>query len=227
MVIKFFRNLFLGVYFYLWEIWDFLFAALKFYWHPKFALTDLILQIRYPFTVADRLCYRFLKDSSEERVQKWYGETSLIGFQRICRAAKLTAQDHLFELGSGRGRLVFWASSFLKCRTTGIDINPKFIRSANQIQRWLRWQNIKFLESNFLDAPLEEATCVYLYGTAFEKPSWPNLLDTLRKTRKGTKVITVSKSIAQWGDTENFRCIETLWVGYVWGRSPVYIQERC
>lgn len=224
---KFFRNLFLGFYFYIWEIWDFCHAALKFYWQPKFAITDLLLHLFYPFTAADRICYKHLHQSPEERVQIWYGETSLIGFQKICNAAKVSDQDHFFELGSGRGRLVFWAQTFIKCKTTGIDINPTFIRRAQRLQRWLRWKNIEFMPVNFLDAPLNQATCIYLYGTAFEKPSWPNILSALRQTKPGTKIITVSKSLAEWGDAENFRCLESLWIGYVWGKSPVYIQERC
>lgn len=226
-MIKFFKSLFLGFYFYIWEIWDFCFAALKFYWHPRFALTDILLHIFYPFTLADRICYNHLRQAPEDRVQVWYGETSLISFQKICREADLNNEGHLFELGSGRGRLVFWAQTFLKCKTTGIEINPKFVKRAQQLQRCFGWKDIEFIDSNFLDAPLEKASHIYLYGTAFEPPSWPNLLSALKKTEKGTKIITVSKSLAEWGDTENFRCIKTLWVGYVWGKSPVYIQERC
>jgi len=227
IIIKFFRNLLLGFYFHFWELWDFCLAATKFYWRPKFAITDLLLHLLYPLTVADRICYNFLKVAPEDRVQIWYGETSLNGFQKICRAANLSEHDHLFELGSGRGRLVFWAQGVIKCRATGVDINPKFIKRALQLQRLLRWRNIAFINANFLDAPLTEATCIYLYGTAFEQPSWPNLLTALRTVQPGTKIITVTKSLADWGDTENFRCLDTLQIGYVWVRSPVYIQEKC
>jgi len=226
MFFKFLQSFFLGIFFTAWEILEYLFCVGKYYHRLKFGVTDLYLLIRYPLTSSYHICFAFLKDHPEERVQVWYGETALSTFEKITTAAKITEKDHLFELGSGRGRLVFWASTFLGCKTTGIDINPTFIKRAKKIQQWLKWEKVDFLEANFLDVPLSQASVIYLYGTAFEAPAWPLIIEELSKTKSGTKVITVSRSLAQCGDTQFFKCNQTLWVRYVWGKGPVYIQER-
>ena len=145
----------------------------------------------------------------------------------MCEAAQVTPKDHLFELGSGRGRLAFWADRWLNCTVTGVELNPIFVRKAQRIQRRFRRQNLSFLNINFLQAPLEKATVVYLYGTAFEKPAWPNIIQALKNTPPGTRIITVSQSLFDWGGSkDDFRLEQTLWISYVWGQAPVHIQTR-
>ncbi|MEJ2680324.1 MAG: class I SAM-dependent methyltransferase [Gammaproteobacteria bacterium] len=226
MVIKLVKSFAMGVYYHVWEWVDYLLTVLLFYRKPGFALTDLLLQSTYFFSSADRLCFTYLQHQPEDQVQIWYGETPLRSFKTLCQAAQISSEDHLFELGSGRGRLAFWADRFVQCTVTGVEINPIFIARAQRIKRLFRRHKLRFLQTNILDAPLAEATVIYLYGTAFEKPAWPRILHALQQTRPGTRVITVSKSLAEWGDTGHFALIHTHWISYVWGKAPVYIQTR-
>ena len=55
-----------------------------------------------------------------------YGETPLTTLYQIVQECGIASQDHLFELGCGRGRGVAFLSNFIGCRTTGIEWNPEF-----------------------------------------------------------------------------------------------------
>ncbi len=215
-----------GIYYHACEIIEYWRVVFRFYRFPRFALADLLIQFRYLFTNADKVCFNYLKIFSHRDVQRWYGETYLTTFAAICKAASVRQDDVLYELGCGRGRVVFWASEVLKIKATGIDLNPVFIQRANDIQRLSKSIRTEFLCKNLMDADLSAATVVYLYGTAFEEDAYPGLLKVLKTAVTGTRIITVSWPAEKLTDEPLFR-VETKITGrYLWGEGDIYINIR-
>ncbi len=217
---------FFGVYYYCWEFFEYFRAIIKYYRHPSFAKADSLIQIFYFFTNIDRRCYNFLKKFPASEVQYWYGETPLTTFDTICQALALTPQDTLYELGSGRGRLVFFTALVKQTRAVGIDLNPIFINRARRIKRWLHLSNVEFIEKSIMEVDLKEASIVYLYGSAFEKEALPNLMSMLCTASKGTRIATVSFPLIDYCDDNLFMITDTFWVRFVWGEAPVYIHQK-
>ena len=225
-LLKYPEYLLFGCYYHACEIIEFGHVVWRYYRYPRFALADSLIQLKYLFTNADRICFSYLKHFSTRDVQRWYGETYLSTFAKISRAADLSPDDHLYELGCGRGRLVFWASEVLGVETTGIDLNPVFIRRAESVRGRIRNRLAHFRCENIMQADLSDATVVYLYGTAFEEEAFPGLVSLLKKTAPGTRILTVSWPLTRLVDDGSFYTDKEMSGRYLWGKGTVYINIR-
>ena len=79
------------------------------YWRDlQFAKIDLYLTMSYFFKSPYRISREFTNDEEP------YGETPLHTMEVIAKAANLTKEDVVYELGFGRGRSCFWLSLFLQ-----------------------------------------------------------------------------------------------------------------
>ncbi len=78
--------------------------------------------------------------------------------------AKLTADDILYDLGSGDGRIVIAATQQFGARGVGIEIDPLCIREANEnAQRVQMNSRVEFRQQDLLESDFSEATVVTLY----------------------------------------------------------------
>lgn len=146
-----------------------------------------------------------------------YGETPFAVWKKIAEAVGLKREDHFMDLGCGRGRLCFWSHFLTGCRSTGIDCVPTFIRRARFAARLFRVSGVSFFWKRLCEAPLEEATVVYLYTYHPEE----ELIDFSRLP-EGARVITVSEPLIR----EGFVLLKTLDVLYPWGRSEVFVSLK-
>lgn len=111
--------------------------------------------------------------------------------------AKLTADDILYDLGSGDGRIVIAATQQFGARGVGIEIDPLCIREANEnAQRVQMNSRVEFRQQDLLESDFSEATVVTLYLL-------PHLNIRLRpklfrQLKPGTRVISHDFKMGSW-----------------------------
>lgn len=212
-----------GLAYLAWELVDDLKLVWRYYRKPRYVLADVWLQIRYFFTPVAQLCRWALRGYPDHQVQRIYGETSLTQFAKLAKTLQLSNDDCCYELGCGRGRLAFWLALHTQCkRVVGVDLNPVFIRNAQQISQTLRIHHLDFQHANLMQVDLAEASVIYLYGSAFSDEAIANIQRHLLTCRAGTRIISVSFELTGL----EFELLSSQSMRFVWGEADVFIQKR-
>ena len=107
----------------------------------------------------------------------------------MLKAAKVTKNDVVYDLGSGDGRIPITAAKLFGARGVGIDIDPQRIETANaNAMKEGVADRVRFLNQDLFTSDISEATVVtlYLLGSLNQK-----LLPKLNKELKpGTRVVS-------------------------------------
>src|ERR1700730_7629928 len=78
--------------------------------------------------------------------------------------AHVTADDVVYDLGSGDGRIVIAAAEQLGARGVGVEIDPRLVKVANDRARKRGVADkVRFVQGNLFTADISEATVVTLY----------------------------------------------------------------
>ncbi len=193
--------------------------ALKYYGKKAYMKADLALFSLYffenPFSISKR--FHRLRQDPEVYV---YGETPVTTFEKIAEEANIKHSDVVYELGSGRGRIAFWLSTYFQCKTVGIEEIPEFVLKANQVVEKQNIQNLSFICGNFLEADLSPGNVFYLYGTCLDDKTIEALA---KKFKKGDKVISVSYPLTDYSN--RFKIIKQFPAKFTWGYGDVTVQE--
>ena len=103
--------------------------------------------------------------------------------------AKVSEGDVVYDLGCGDGRIVISAAKKFGVRGVGVDLNPHLIRYSrdNAVKAGVA-DRVRFLEQNFLDTDLQEATVVTLFlSDAANLKLRPKIL---KEMRPGSRVVS-------------------------------------
>ncbi|MBE0596979.1 MAG: methyltransferase domain-containing protein [Desulfuromonadales bacterium] len=153
-------------------------------WLPVPAVAD-----EYPFPVAPEVPF---VPTPEEVVAE------------MLQLAQVSADDHLYDLGSGDGRIVITAAQEKGATGIGIDINPVRIQESRQnAARAQVTDKVEFIQSDLFEVDLREATVVTLYLL-------PNVNLRLRpklfrELAPGTRVVSHDFDMGQWEPEESRR----------------------
>lgn len=191
-----------------------------YYGNKQFKSCDNALSRLYRLSNPYRICRKFLQTLGEKEVDL-YGETPLTGLEKIAREASLGPQDHLFELGCGRGRGAFFLAHHIGCHVTGIEWVPEFINKAKKIKSP---SHLSFRCEDMFACDFKGATAIYLYGTCLEDHSIHKLISSFKNLPTGTKFITVSYPLSDY--SSQFRLIKTFSINYPWGEADVFLQVK-
>jgi SAM-dependent methyltransferase len=115
----------------------------------------------------------------------------------MLRMAGVDADDVVYDLGCGDGRIVITAARDYGARGVGIDIDPERIAEANEnaVKAGVT-DRVEFLVGDLFEADFSEATAVTLYLLpAVNVKLRPQLLAQLRP---GTPVVSHDFSMAEW-----------------------------
>jgi precorrin-6B methylase 2 len=118
-----------------------------------------------------------------------YVPTRQVVVDGMLKAAKVTANDVIYDLGSGDGRIPITAARVYGARGVGIDIDPQRIAEANANAKEAGvTDKVRFLNQDLFTTDISEATVVTLYLL----PSLNiKLLPKLNKElRPGTRVVS-------------------------------------
>ena len=82
----------------------------------------------------------------------------------ICRKAKLSKKDIIYDLGCGTGKALVYASSKFHVKGVGIEIDPiRYVLAKWNVWRFGQKENITILKKNFFTVNLSEATVIFVY----------------------------------------------------------------
>ena len=184
-----------------------------------YILTGILLDLLYLFHNPYRVSRKFLQRRGDEEIHL-YGETPLKTIDKLCLEAGITKDDHLFELGAGRGKTSFYIREHFKCNVTAIEQIPLFVKKAKQLNSLLSL-GITFLCEDYTSSDLSKATLIYLYGTCLPE----ELIHKLCKQfRSDQKIISISYPLSDYDP--KFKILKQFEVSYPWGNTEAYINGK-
>lgn len=116
---------------------------------------------------------------------------------RMLELANVTAEDVVYDLGSGDGRIVLAAAQRYGARGVGVEIDPDLVQKARAKAEQLGLvDRVTFRQGDLFKADLGEATVVMLY-------LWPDMNNKLRSKLQreldpGDRVVSHSFDIDGW-----------------------------
>ena len=118
--------------------------------------------------------------------------------------ARVTAEDVVYDLGSGDGRIVILAAQKYGARGVGVELQPGLVQTSRQaaLQAGVN-DKVTFVQDDFFQADISDATVVTLY-------LWPSVNDRLeaklrRELRPGTRIVSHAFGIGQWNPEATVR----------------------
>jgi SAM-dependent methyltransferase len=120
----------------------------------------------------------------------------------MLRLANVTADDVVYDLGSGDGRIVIAAAKDRGARGVGYEIDPALVKQATDRARGLGLSDrVTFKQEDLFQADLRPATVVTLYlGNELNRRLRPKLLSELRP---GSRVVSHGFDIEGWVPTQS------------------------
>jgi hypothetical protein len=170
--------------------------------------------------------------AEHDAIEYTYGEIDFIPFIALLSLTKPDEQTVFYDLGSGAGKAVLaCAMVFNVQKSCGIEIFTQLHHAAlTQKQRLLDIPNYKmkaahidFINMDFLQADISDATLIFINATALFGETWLALNEYLLQVKPHTTIITTSKKLS----SDAFVVRKTTTVQMSWGLVDAYIQHRC
>jgi SAM-dependent methyltransferase len=128
----------------------------------------------------------------------WWSPTPRSVVIEALKLAEVGANDIVFDLGCGDGRVVVEAARLFGAQAVGFDVDPKRVHEARlKIQKARVRNRAQIRQQSILAIPdLYKATVVYLYLTPKALNQVIPLL--VQRCRPGTRVVSVDTSNRHW-----------------------------
>jgi cyclopropane fatty-acyl-phospholipid synthase-like methyltransferase len=124
--------------------------------------------------------------------------------EAMLELAGVSAEDVVYDLGSGDGRIVILAAQKYGARGVGVELQPGLVQMSRQAaQQSGVADRATFVEDSFFHADISDATVVILY-------LWPSVNDRLeaklrRELRPGTRIVSHAFGIGNWNPEATVR----------------------
>ena len=120
----------------------------------------------------------------------------------MLKAAKVSPNDVVYDLGCGDGRIVI-AAAKMGARGVGIDIDPQRIKEANEnAQKAGVVGKVQFRQEDLFEANISEASVVTLYLLpSLNVKLKPRLLAQLKP---GTRIVSHDFDMGDWQPEQTF-----------------------
>jgi SAM-dependent methyltransferase len=117
--------------------------------------------------------------------------------EEMLRIANVQADDLVYDLGSGDGRIVITAAQQVGARGIGIDIDPQRIREANEnAEQAGVTDRVEFRQEDLFETDFSDATVVTLYLLPeLNLRLRPRLLEELQP---GTRIVSHAFDMGDW-----------------------------
>jgi hypothetical protein len=126
-----------------------------------------------------------------------YVKTPQAVVDAILSLAQVGADDTLYDLGSGDGRIVITAASRFGARGLGVELDPALVQLSNEKAREAGvGDRARFAQQDLFDTDLSPATVVTMYLLPDVNLALrPKLLGTLRP---GTRIVSHDWDLGDW-----------------------------
>jgi SAM-dependent methyltransferase len=137
----------------------------------------------------------------------------------MLQLAKITADDVVYDLGSGDGRIVMLAAQKYGARGVGIELDPRLIEISRQVAREAEVVDlVSFIEGDLFTADISSATVVTLYlSPGVNSRLEPKLR---RELRPGTRIVSHQFPIGTWTPDKVVRSEDDRTDLYLWTVPP-------
>jgi SAM-dependent methyltransferase len=197
-----------------------------FYSHPFFRSCDQAFLKAYQNVDPFRISKEYLIAKGAEEIYV-YGETPIRVWNEIAKRTTLTSSDRVIDLGCGAARGLFFLASYYGCSVVGVDWISEFVERAQKISAQVGLnERATFYTQEIVNAPLENATLIYLYGTCLEDELILQLIESFKRLAPGVRIVTVSFSLNEYCQPNFFSVKEVFEALFPWGRATVFIQEK-
>ena len=130
----------------------------------------------------------FANGDDKEELDVVYVPTPDDVVNAMLELAKVTADDVVYDLGCGDGRIVATAAKRWGCKGVGIDINPDRVReSIELVDRANVSHLVQIREADIFEIDLSEATVITLYLLPTLNRQ---LVPQLEKMKPGSRVVS-------------------------------------
>jgi len=133
--------------------------------------------------------------------------------------ARITADDVVYDLGSGDGRILILAAQKYGARGVGIELDPKLVEISRQVAREGEVADrVTFVEGDLFTADISGATIVTLYLS----PGVNKRLEAKlkRELRPVTRVVSHQFAIGTWTPDKVVRSEDDRTDLYLWTVPP-------
>ncbi len=132
-----------------------------------------------------------------------YGEISPEGVELLKPHLHLTKEDVFYDLGSGRGCMVFYlfGTTDIK-KAVGVELSGTRHNLAMKAKDFLKCysnfdeqknRSLEFYNQDMFQAPKNDATVIYVSSTCFSADFMKKLAEDLAKLKKGLRLITLTR----------------------------------
>lgn len=190
-----------------------------FYKNTRFKQVDLSLKRAYLGQNAYSICKHFMESCQKKQVHV-YGETPLTELYAVLAKIGLKKEECFIDLGCGRGRNVFFVSTFFNCKAIGVDIVPYFFQEAQKITSSLS-NPPEFICEDMTTFDLEKGSLLYFYALCLEEDLLLSMITKLAALKAGTKIITVSFPLSDYSN--KFCTLFSQSASYPWGKTELFV----
>jgi SAM-dependent methyltransferase len=137
----------------------------------------------------------------------------------MLKMAEVTANDVVYDLGSGDGRMLILAAQKYGARGVGIELDPKLVELSRQIAREGEVvDKVTFIEGDLFEADISKATVVTLYlSPTVNRRLEPKLR---RELRPGTRIVSHQFLIGDWAPDRSVWAEEDKTDLFLWTVPP-------
>ncbi|HYH57177.1 MAG TPA: class I SAM-dependent methyltransferase, partial [Anseongella sp.] len=119
----------------------------------------------------------------------------------ILRLAQVTADDVVYDLGCGDGRIVITAAKDFGATGTGIDIDPERISEAKANASKAGVENkVRFIQGDLFKSDFSKASVVTLYLLSSINMKLRPIL--LKQLKPGTRIVSHAFDMGDWEPDE-------------------------
>lgn len=153
-----------------------------------------------------------------------YGETPFSLLKKIGEKTGLQPNSQYLELGSGRGKGVFFMHIWFGCFASGIEWVEPFVTRACGIKALFSFPKVTFAYGDMKRASFEKVDVVYVYSTCFSEKELQNLAERASELKTGAYIVTVSAPL--YPKAPHLEYVERFLAQFPWGKGIVYIQQK-
>jgi SAM-dependent methyltransferase len=137
----------------------------------------------------------------------------------MLKLANVTADDVVYDLGSGDGRILILAAQKYGARGVGIEIDPKLVDRSRQIAREGEVADrVTFIEGDLFTADISRATVVTIYlSPTVNRRLEPKLR---RELRPGTRIVSHQFGLGDWTPDRTVRAEDDRTDLFLWTVPP-------
>ena len=131
----------------------------------------------------------------------------------MLQLANVTADDVVYDLGSGDGRIPIIAAQKYGARGVGIEIDPRLVEISWRIANEAEVANrVSFIVGDLFEADLSKATVLTMY---LSPTIMKTLMPRLRALKPGTRIVSHQFAMPDWTPDRRIKVDESellLWI---------------